>query len=322
MIGLNYLTRKHGVMTNHPLLTLNLLGTASKISARETSTLIDNVQLCVTRVGEVLALGESKVKQGGLTKREIAIADACKLSVQPFTAGGEYIGFDLFNAHIQQEIFAPTLDEPLGMVAVRQVVEGIGSLERENYHLIESFDFGVVEAIRDISNAIRGKDGRITFHYQNGKDVLASMGIRVRERAINLLTEVEIFPVTARGILDRVSLANKSCQISDESTSVACTFPDSLRSTIKDAIGDVVEAFGEATRIAPGLPNAKIKEVKLQQIRVIERGRGTAKSRKPLTAQALIDLGFFKLGEGRSEEIDDSIEFARQLREQTWGGRS
>lgn len=135
----------------------------------------------------------------------------------------------------------------------------------------------------------------------------------------NPLPGTEVVPVTVRGTLDCVNLSDNSCRIIDESQAVTCTFPDNLKPAVKDALGDFVEALGEATPQGTSIPNPVVKEVKLQQIKVLERGLGSGNILKPVTAELLRDLDFFKLGEDR-EDVGDAVEIVRQLREQSWGG--
>jgi hypothetical protein len=137
--------------------------------------------------------------------------------------------------------------------------------------------------------------------------------------ATSNLNKTETTKVTIRGTLDLADFRDNTCRISDGADAVTCIYPETLKPAVKDALGDVVETFGEATaRQANGTHN-KVELVRLQQINVVQRGPASVNQLKPITAQALRDIGFFSLGDDR-DDLGDPATLADQLREPTWGG--
>jgi hypothetical protein len=308
-------------MSDEPLLTLNLQGPQARISANDMTMLIDNVQLCVTRVGQVLALGKSKATPGGLTSDERRVAAACKLDTPQIDRAKGYAEFYLYNDYTQTDLFTNHDAEPLGRRATRRMVEGMGQLGES--HVPETFDYGVMIAVRDISETLKHGVSNIALRYQNGKDITAGVNSTVRLLVTNLLNETVVAPVTVRGTLDRVSLTNNTCQIIDEGHTVNCSFPDSLRVIMKSALGDFVEAFGQSMQLGAKVRNPVIKEVAIQQIRVLERGfySGNPSPSPSAIAQVLRDLELIELG-GTREDVGDAVKMVRQLRSQSIEGRS
>lgn len=137
--------------------------------------------------------------------------------------------------------------------------------------------------------------------------------------ATSNLNKAELVKITVRGTLDLADFRNNTCRISDGATVVTCTYPDILKPAIKDALGDIVEAFGEAEATPANGTRHKVGQVRLQQINVMQRGPVSANQLKPITAQALRDIGFFSLGDDR-DDLGDPATLPHTLRESTWGG--
>jgi hypothetical protein len=126
--------------------------------------------------------------------------------------------------------------------------------------------------------------------------------------------------VTVQGTLAEVNIINKTCQlITAGGETIPCSFPDILARRVIDTLGDKVAAQGEAVMNSANGQQPTIAELKIERIGVLENGPYTAHRGKPVTAQALIDLGFFELGEGR-DDLGDIHDYPRQLRKRTWYG--
>jgi hypothetical protein len=137
--------------------------------------------------------------------------------------------------------------------------------------------------------------------------------------ATSNLNKAELVKITVRGTLDLADFRHNTCRISDGAAAVACTYPDLLKPAVKDALGDMVEAFGEAEATPNNGTHHKVSEVRLQQINVVQRGPASLNQLKPITAQALKDIGFFSLGDDR-DDLGDPATLPHTLRESTWGG--
>lgn len=125
-----------------------------------------------------------------------------------------------------------------------------------------------------------------------------------------------LIEVTVRGTLISADFSANSCRISDNDAKVNCTYPDRLKPAIKDALGDFIEAFGQARTKRENGTSLDYSDVHLEHLNVLERGPASVNQLKPITPQALRDIGFFELGAGR-EDDDEVEESARELREQS-----
>jgi len=124
--------------------------------------------------------------------------------------------------------------------------------------------------------------------------------------------------VTVQGVLSEVNVVSKTCQIiSAEGETIPCTFPEGLTRRVIETLGDKVAAQGEAVMNSTNGHRPAVAELKIERIGVLENGPYTDHRGKPVTAQALIDLGFFELGEGR-DDLGDIHDAGRRLRESTW----
>ncbi len=115
------------------------------------------------------------------------------------------------------------------------------------------------------------------------------------------------------GQLIEANALNMMCELlTDDGKVLTLAFPEILKPRIGMAFSRKVDVYAIASE------PVQIDVSEPLQIRQITVDDG----RKPLTAQALIDLGFFELGEGR-DDLGDIHDEGRRLRERTWskGGK-
>ncbi len=137
--------------------------------------------------------------------------------------------------------------------------------------------------------------------------------------ATSNLNKAELVKITVCGTLELADFRDNTCRITDGANTMTCTYPELLKPAVKDALGDRVEAFGEAEATPANGTRQKIGQVRLQQINVVQRGPVSVNQLKPVTAQALRDIGFFSLGDDR-DDLGDPATLPHTLRESTWGG--
>ena len=123
--------------------------------------------------------------------------------------------------------------------------------------------------------------------------------------------------VTVQGVLSEVNVINKTCQIlTSAGETIACSFPDGLTRRVIETLGDTVAAQGEATMSPTNGHHPTIAQLKMERIGVLENGPYSADRGRPVTAQALIDLGFFELGEER-DDLGDIRDAGQRLSERS-----
>ncbi len=120
------------------------------------------------------------------------------------------------------------------------------------------------------------------------------------------------FQYTTRGRLRSINLAQRSCRVYIEKRLyVTCFFDQSLADTVKAALDCFVEVTGEA-KLPPGAEELRVREMKLQEVRVVEPQPGEdgfdTMSVKDFLASEFV--GAWK----ERTDIDDTDEFAHRLR--------
>jgi len=277
---------------------------------------LNKIQLCVKRLGQVLSGEESKATHG---KIKAAIEDSCRLEVRAFSPSSFDVALDLFDKT------SPEVGNYLGERAVGTLVSGVARLAQDKSEVVEEFGPGVLAALKDVSQVLdRGID-TISLRYRgNGSGPVKSViDRRVRDRILISIAGPIESPHNLRGALKEVDLENNTCRIYiSKRKFFSCVFDDNLKPNMRDDLDRFIFAEGTAVR---DKSTGRVIEFRIREIRAtsgrsdgdLMAGGGSLPKSGAELLQSLRDSGFVGMWADRGD-AEDSLEFARRLR----GGRT
>ncbi len=299
---------------NTPLLTLKLEGSevrAGWVPVTDLIHLLTRIQLCVKRVGQALSLGESNDKQGRMSSE---VETSCSLDMVALDQGSALIGLDLHTEqHPLNTLFGE--EEPLGRSAVRTLVEGVSHFSEGRIYPIKGFDIGVLRSLSEAAEILSSGVESIEFSYQgeDGSPQSAHLDNKTRERITQSLGQDMVNQMTIQGVIREINLERGSCQILTlGGEAINCNFERAMEQDVKAVLDLMVEITGEARLVRSRGTTLKVKELKINKITSAD-----AEESQPLTAKDLLASSFAG-GWADRTDIDDVVDFARQLREQAW----
>ncbi len=305
-----------------PLLTIKLEGAnveSGRIALDDLAEIAKKLQICVTKVGQVLSGGQSNAAQGQVGD---AVKKACKLDMIAISSGSVQLAIDLH----QQQLPVVTLfgeDDPLGVASIKTFVQGISSLAAEEFFVPKEFDLGVLSSLNDFAKVLdRGyTDISLTCQHNTSGRVVADVNSTVRDRVERMFDPATITRLSIQGQLRELDFRRNSCEIvQPDGDVIICSFPDELKPAIEKFFNRTVEVEGEATMVKRRNRRYSIKDMEIERVLDPSTPPTATTSKRKLTARALLSSNIAGIWSDR-DDITDDVEYARQLRQAAWQRR-